>query len=83
MVGTFTIPGYLFLITYINANWHRWHIFTAIGAYIFIAVVDHLVSGDDHNDLDALLAWPAPWAARSVFAGKECVKEEEFLDKQK
>ncbi|KAH8430653.1 ceramidase [Aspergillus melleus] len=45
-----------------------WHIFTAIGAYIFIAIVDHLVSGEDHEELDSL-AWPAPWAARSIFAG--------------
>ncbi|KAL2796588.1 alkaline ceramidase family protein [Aspergillus keveii] len=46
-----------------------WHIFTAIGAYLFIAVVDHLVSGEDHRELDDI-AWPASWAARSVFAGR-------------
>ncbi|KAB8237531.1 ceramidase [Aspergillus alliaceus] len=48
-----------------------WHIFTGIGAYIFIAVVDHLVSGEEHDDIEATFAWPAPWASRSIFAGKE------------
>ncbi|KAL3487391.1 alkaline ceramidase family protein [Aspergillus germanicus] len=46
-----------------------WHIFTAIGAYLFIAIVDHLVEGEDHRELDHI-AWPASWAARSVFAGR-------------
>ncbi|KAE8376683.1 ceramidase [Aspergillus bertholletiae] len=46
-----------------------WHIFTGIGAYIFIAVVDHLVSGESHEDIAESLAWPASWASRSVFAG--------------
>ncbi|KAJ5584607.1 alkaline ceramidase family protein [Penicillium hispanicum] len=53
-----------------------WHIFTAIGAYIFIAVVDHLVSGEDHEDLEKSFAWPASWAAQSIFAGKRPVAEE-------
>ncbi|EDP53530.1 conserved hypothetical protein [Aspergillus fumigatus A1163] len=41
-----------------------------IGAYIFIAIIDHLVSGDNHKDIPRSLAWPAPWAAQSIFAGK-------------
>ncbi|KAJ5092281.1 alkaline ceramidase family protein [Penicillium alfredii] len=48
-----------------------WHIFTGIGAYIFIAVVDHLVSAEDHGDIEASFAWPAPWASRSIFAGRK------------
>ncbi|KAJ0420977.1 ceramidase [Aspergillus carlsbadensis] len=54
-----------------------WHIFTAMGAYLFIAVVDHLVSGEDHREIDSI-AWPASWASRSVFAGRgEDNKKEE------
>ncbi|KAJ5535775.1 hypothetical protein N7513_008961 [Penicillium frequentans] len=46
-----------------------WHIFTGIGAYIFIAVIDHLVSGEDHQDIHGRFAWPASWASQSIFAG--------------
>ncbi|KAE8423340.1 ceramidase [Aspergillus pseudocaelatus] len=48
-----------------------WHIFTGIGAYIFIAVVDHLVSSESHDGLEESFAWPASWASRSVFAGSD------------
>ncbi|KNG87618.1 alkaline phytoceramidase [Aspergillus nomiae NRRL 13137] len=48
-----------------------WHIFTGIGAYIFIAVVDHLVSGVSHDAIEESFAWPASWASRSVFAGRD------------
>ncbi|KAI2818679.1 hypothetical protein CBS115989_4941 [Aspergillus niger] len=47
-----------------------WHICTGIGAYIFIAVIDHLVSGEDVEAIEYSFAWPAPWASRSIFAGK-------------
>ncbi|KAJ5786763.1 uncharacterized protein N7503_011975 [Penicillium pulvis] len=46
-----------------------WHIFTGIGAYIFIAVIDQLLSGEDHDDIDGGFAWPASWASQSLFAG--------------
>ncbi|KAB8209839.1 alkaline ceramidase family protein [Aspergillus parasiticus] len=46
-----------------------WHILTGIGAYIFIAVVDHLVSSESHDGIEESFAWPASWASRSVFAG--------------
>ncbi|KAJ5991864.1 hypothetical protein N7451_007588 [Penicillium sp. IBT 35674x] len=42
-----------------------WHIFTGIGAYIFVAVIDQLVSRDIHG----IVAWPASWASRSMFSG--------------
>lgn len=45
-----------------------WHICTAVGAYLFIATIDHLASGENHEILDENLAWPAQWASRSVFA---------------
>jgi dihydroceramidase len=44
----------------------RWHIFTGIGAYTFIAVIDQLLSGEDHQDID--FAWPVSWAPQSIFA---------------
>ncbi|KAL2842901.1 alkaline phytoceramidase [Aspergillus pseudoustus] len=47
-----------------------WHICTGIGAYIFIAVVDLLVSGEDMADPRQSVAWPASWAATSIFAGR-------------
>lgn len=47
---------------------HRWHIFTAIGAYTFIAVIDQLVSGGNHQDIEKPFAWPLSWASESIFA---------------
>ncbi|KAL3458738.1 ceramidase [Aspergillus heterothallicus] len=55
-----------------------WHICTGIGAYIFIAVVDHLVSlsGEDargrrgsQQSID--IAWPASWAARLILPRRD------------
>ncbi|KAL4798154.1 ceramidase [Aspergillus venezuelensis] len=48
-----------------------WHVFTGMGAYNFIAVVDHLASGEELGvgDIEGSFAWPASWAATSVFAG--------------
>ncbi|KAL4874312.1 ceramidase [Aspergillus karnatakaensis] len=50
-----------------------WHICTGIGSYVYIAVVDHLLScpEQDLNKTDAWssFAWPAPWASQSIFAG--------------
>jgi dihydroceramidase len=40
-------------------------------------VVDHLASGEDLEDIEMSLAWPAPWAARSIFAGRGSDKKEE------
>jgi dihydroceramidase len=65
-----------FLDEAIDTRIGRWHICTGIGAYIFIAVIDHLVSGDDHKDIPGSPAWPAPWAAQSVFAGKGSDKKQ-------
>ncbi|CAP96469.1 Pc21g15720 [Penicillium rubens Wisconsin 54-1255] len=56
-----------------------WHICTGIGAYIFIAVVDHLVSGEDLSQQS--LAWPASWASTSIFAGRGPV--DKVSEKQK
>ncbi|KAB8071617.1 ceramidase [Aspergillus leporis] len=47
-----------------------WHIFTAIGAYIFIAVIDHLVSGEVPKDIEKSFAWPAPVGFSVNLCGK-------------
>lgn len=49
----------------------RWHIFTGIGAYSFIALVDYITTDDVDTDPAELFAWPASWAANSVFAPKK------------
>jgi len=48
---------------------NRWHILTGIGAYTFIAVIDQLLSSEDHHDIDGSFAWPTSWASGSIFAG--------------
>ncbi|KAJ6020782.1 alkaline phytoceramidase [Penicillium herquei] len=59
-----------------------WHICTGIGAYIFIAVVDQLVSGEDLEDPKNSFAWPASWAATSTFAGRQLSDDEGLSKKQ-
>ncbi|KAJ5736648.1 alkaline phytoceramidase [Penicillium malachiteum] len=61
---------------------NRWHICTGIGAYIFIAVVDQLVSGENLEDPKKSIAWPASWAATSIFAGQEPSEDGEVIKKQ-
>ncbi|KAM3429256.1 hypothetical protein MY4824_008343 [Beauveria thailandica] len=41
-----------------------WHIFTAIGGYIAVALVDVITSGKIHKDPTSDLAWPVPLATR-------------------
>ncbi|KAI2731836.1 hypothetical protein CBS147332_975 [Penicillium roqueforti] len=60
-----------------------WHICTGIGAYIFIAVVDHLVSGEELRDNQQSFAWPASWASRSIFAGRGPSMDKKVSEKQK
>lgn len=33
-------------------------------------MIDHLVLGEDVGAIEKSFAWPAPWASRSIFAGK-------------
>ena len=51
----------------------RWHIFTGVGAYTFIAVIDHLVSGAEHAELQRSVAWPLNWMVSRTAEAK--VKE--------
>ncbi|GKZ45283.1 hypothetical protein AbraIFM66951_007887 [Aspergillus brasiliensis] len=41
-----------------------WHIFTAIGGYIAVAIIDLITSGEVQRDSVAQLAWPLPTVAR-------------------
>ncbi|KAJ5280541.1 ceramidase [Penicillium angulare] len=47
-----------------------WHIFTAVGAYIFIVVIDQLLSEESNIEIAESIAWPASWASKSIFAGR-------------
>ncbi|KAK5992082.1 Alkaline ceramidase YPC1-like protein [Cladobotryum mycophilum] len=47
-----------------------WHIFTAIGGYIGVALVDALVLGEVTEDPIPNLAWPVPFASR-LLSGTE------------
>jgi dihydroceramidase len=60
----------------------RWHILTGIGAYIFIAVIDYLVSDEEHLDVEGSFAWPASWASQSIFTGTDLPTREEAAKKQ-
>ena len=45
-------------------NGNRWHVFTAIGGYIAVAIVDQITSDEVHEDITSELAWPIPPVAR-------------------
>lgn len=47
----------------------RWHVFTAIGGYIAVAIIDLLTSGEVRSDSTEHLAWPLPVIARFTAAG--------------
>jgi dihydroceramidase len=49
----------------------RWHLLTAVGGYVAVALVDLLVSGDIRKDPIETLAWPVPFAARFMADVKE------------
>ncbi|KEY70570.1 hypothetical protein S7711_02723 [Stachybotrys chartarum IBT 7711] len=48
-----------------------WHLLTAVGGYVAVALVDLLVSGDIRKDPIETLAWPVPFAARFMADVKE------------
>ncbi|KAL4861900.1 hypothetical protein BDV12DRAFT_190774 [Aspergillus spectabilis] len=43
-----------------------WHVFTGIGGYVAVAVVDMITSGEVDRDLTGELAFPLPFVARSL-----------------
>ena len=44
----------------------RWHVFTCIGGYIAVALVDMLTSGRVAEDPTASLAWPVSVVGRYI-----------------
>ncbi|KAL5361102.1 ceramidase [Aspergillus floccosus] len=52
-----------------------WHVFTAFGGYIAVAVVDMLTSGEVYKDSVERLAWPLPTVARVVGAARGLKKD--------
>lgn len=50
--------------TRFKLTWIRWHVLTAIGGYIAVAVVDLVTSDEVVRDPTELLAWPVPLLAR-------------------
>ncbi|KJK67435.1 Ceramidase [Aspergillus parasiticus SU-1] len=46
-----------------------WHVFTAIGGYIAVAIIDLLTSDEVRNDSTEHLAWPIPVIARLTAGG--------------
>ena len=47
-----------------------WHVLTAIGAFIFIVLVDHLTSGRVGQDNEKIFGWPAGQILR-LYAGEQ------------
>lgn len=62
-----SVPA-LFMTSDTLMTWHRWHIFTAIGGYTAVAVVDMITSGEVNKDATDDLAWPVPLAAKFMSA---------------
>ncbi|KAL6879577.1 ceramidase [Trichoderma longibrachiatum] len=53
-----------------------WHIFTCIGGYVGVALVDAITSGEVREDPVPHLAWPIPSAARFLGAANASPKQE-------
>ncbi|KJZ73100.1 hypothetical protein HIM_07484 [Hirsutella minnesotensis 3608] len=53
-----------------------WHVFTAVGGYIAVSVVDTITSGEVRDDPVESLAWPVPMAARFVSGATAAKKDE-------
>ncbi|KAJ3547833.1 hypothetical protein NM208_g1314 [Fusarium decemcellulare] len=51
-----------------------WHIFTALGGYIAVAIVDLTTSGEVIKDPTKHLAWPIPFVARCMANSARLVK---------
>ncbi|KAH8650992.1 ceramidase [Xylariales sp. PMI_506] len=52
-----------------------WHVFTAIGGYIAVVVTDAITADEIHHDLVESLAFPVPFAARSLMGTKKVDKK--------
>lgn len=55
-----------------HVNWlYRWHVFTAIGGYNAVAIIDLTTAGEVHKDPTGDLAWPLSTASRFLNSGKK------------
>jgi dihydroceramidase len=54
---------------------NRWHIFTAIGGYVAVAIVDLVTAGKVHDDPTNDLAWPIGPATRALESLKSSKKQ--------
>jgi hypothetical protein len=55
----------------------RWHIFTAIGAYIFIVLVEYLTTEISGTDPTGLYAWPTSNLLMLVAEGSKGANEKQ------
>ncbi|KAJ5689570.1 alkaline phytoceramidase, partial [Penicillium macrosclerotiorum] len=53
-----------------------WHIFTAIGGYVAVAIVDMVTTGEVYEDPTDLFAWPLPPVAKTLRAWLEPKKQQ-------
>ncbi|KAJ5216102.1 uncharacterized protein N7498_002509 [Penicillium cinerascens] len=53
-----------------------WHVFTAIGGYVAVAIVDLVTTGKVHEDPTKDLAWPIGPAARAIESLKTSKKQD-------
>ncbi|RQM08038.1 hypothetical protein DH86_00001369, partial [Scytalidium sp. 3C] len=60
-----------------------WHIFTGIGAYVLIAVVEYVTSEDAGKPLDKNFAWPVGWIIESSHTKSGSGNGNASLDKKK
>lgn len=48
-----------------------WHIFTCLGGYIAVVLVDMITSGEPYRDPVEIMAWPVPFATKLVAGTSE------------
>jgi dihydroceramidase len=67
--------SYSLVLFYSSLTANRWHILTAIGGYIGVAIVDLITSGEVTEDPIDSFAWPIPFAARLVTGPTKSAKK--------
>lgn len=68
-------PSTLFGVSMLT-DYIRWHVFTAIGGYNAVAIIDLITADEMHKDSTDLLAWPLPTVARLLDPGEKLKKQE-------
>jgi dihydroceramidase len=54
---------------------NRWHVFTAIGGYIAVAIVDMTTTDEVREDPTDLFAWPVPFVANLMSGTQKSAKQ--------